>query len=156
MAHLFAGLFLVAGLAPAGGAPLEAGGAIDHPLERSGLGIGEAPHHHQRVTHIDRVIGAEAKFAARFQFVRDHLHRPVVHHPPLRMARLGPGVGVEQVDHRQRSVGNAREHLQRVAIVQADIGEPLFLDMDQRLRDALRPPAPASAIARTANGIAPI
>ena len=44
---------------------------------------------------------------------------------------------MEQVDHRQCAIGHAGQDLQRVAIMQADVAEPLFLDLDQRLRDSV-------------------
>ena len=83
------------------------------------------------------MIGAEAEFPAGPQFARDQVDRPVVHHPPLGMAGLGPGVGVKQIDHRQRAIGNAVQHLQRVAHVDADIAQLAIADVDQRLRNAI-------------------
>ena len=91
---------------------------------------------------IDRVIGAEAEFAARLELRRDQVERAVVHHPPLGMARLGPGVGVEQIGKAERAVGNALQHLQRVAMMDADVAQRQLRamiagDMNQRLRDPI-------------------
>ncbi len=88
------------------------------------------------------MIGAEAQLAAGFELGREQLDRPVVHHPPLGMARFGPGIGVEQVDERQRPVGYPLEHPQRVAVKQTDVGQrgmqaAVAADMDQRLGDAV-------------------
>ena len=69
------------------------------------------------------MVGAEAELAAGPELGGEQRDRPVVHHPPLGVARLGPRVGVEQVEERQRPVGHARQHLERVAVVQADIAE---------------------------------
>ena len=53
------------------------------------------------------------------------------------MARLGPGVGVEQIEEAQAPVGHALEHVERVAAPQADIGEMLVADMAERGRDSV-------------------
>jgi hypothetical protein len=61
----------------------------------------------------------------------------VIDHAPLGMARLGPGIGVEQVNEAQRGVRQALQHLQRVAHVQADVGEALIAHMAERADDAV-------------------
>ena len=96
-----------------------------------------ALHHHQRPVEIGRVIGRNAEFAAGLHLGRDQGERPVVHHPPLGMARLGPGVGMQQIDHRQRPVRQPAEHVERIAHVDPDIGQPLVADMAERLGDAI-------------------
>src|SRR3546814_11646992 len=53
----------------------------------------------------------------------DLVEWPVVHHPPLRVARLGPGVGVEQIGEAERAVGNPPQHFQCVATMDADVAE---------------------------------
>ncbi len=50
------------------------------------------------------------------------------------MARLGPWVGVKQIEEDERPVGYALQHLQRVAAPQADVGELLVLDVAERRR----------------------
>src|SRR5690606_27692572 len=52
-----------AGLDPSRGPRLPARGAVDEPLERSGV----PPHDHQRVTQVHRVVGAETELAARLE-----------------------------------------------------------------------------------------
>jgi hypothetical protein len=48
---------------------------------------------------------------------------------------------MEQIDEAQRAIGDAREHLERIAMVDADIGDAglrrVAMHMDQRLRDAV-------------------
>ena len=88
------------------------------------------------------MIGAEAEFAARLEFGGDQIERSVVHHPSLGMARLGPGIRVQQIDERQRPVGHAAQHLQRVAVMQADIRQGrvrtiIARDVNERLGDAV-------------------
>ena len=80
------------------------------------------------------MVGAEAELAAGLQLGCDQAHRPVVHHPPLGMARLGPGIGVEQVDERQGVVGHPFQHFERIAHVQSDIDQSGVANMGQRLR----------------------
>ena len=50
---------------------------------------------------------------------------------------LGPGIGMEQIDHGQRPIGHAGQRLQRIAMDEADIGEPLLLDLRQTLCHAV-------------------
>ena len=86
---------------------------------------------------IGRIVGREAELAARLQLGREQVDRAVVDHPPLGVARLGPRVGVEQIEEAQRAVGHAPKHVERVAAPQADIGEMLVADMAERGRDAV-------------------
>ena len=81
------------------------------------------------------MVGAEAELAAGLQLGRDHRHRPVVHHPALGVLGLGPGIGVEQVEHRQRAVGHPLEHLERVAVMDADVAQRTVAHVDERLGD---------------------
>src|SRR3546814_8978764 len=72
----------------------------------------------------------------------DQVERAVVHHPPLRVPRLGPGIGVEQIGEGERPVGDAPQHLKRITVLDADIAERRMLpmiagDMDERLCDAV-------------------
>src|SRR5690606_16828770 len=97
------GLRFVTSLGPAGRAVLPTVGPFDEPFEP----VGMPAHHHQRVAQINGVIGPEAELPAGLQLGGEQRHRPIVHHPPLRMARLGPGVGMEQVEERQRAVRHA-------------------------------------------------
>ena len=48
------------------------------------------------------------------------------------MARLGPGVGVQQVEKVEHAVRNALEHLERIAAPQADVAEMPVADMAER------------------------
>ena len=96
-----------------------------------------ALHHHQRPVEIGRIVGREAELAARLELGGEQVDRAVVDHPPLGVARLGPRVGVEQIEEAQRAVGHALQHLERIAAPQADIGEMLVADMAERGRDAV-------------------
>ncbi len=102
---------------------------LDQPFE-----LARKPaHHHQRVAQIHGVVSAEAELAAGLQLVSDQPHRAVVHHPPLGVLGLGPGVGMEQIEHRQRPIGHAAQHLQRIAEVDADIAQRAIAHMRERL-----------------------
>ncbi len=63
--------------------------------------------------------------------------RAVVDHPPLGVARLGPGVGMKQIDEAQRSIGHAPEHVQRIPAPQPHIGELPVANVAERGRDAI-------------------
>ena len=76
--------------------------------------------------HIDGMVGAKAKFPARFQLGGDQIYRAIVHHSPFYMARLWPRVRVEQIGHGKRAVGDAPQHVQCIAVVDADIGNARF------------------------------
>ena len=93
-APLYAALLgLVAGTGASDVALLEIARVLRQPF----ILVAVAAHHHQRVLEVNRMVGAEAELAAGLQLRRDQVERPVVHHPPLRVARLGPGIGVEQI-----------------------------------------------------------
>src|SRR5688572_5999676 len=81
------GLGLVAGFRPATRTALPALGPFHEPLEVGSV----TPHDHQGVAQVYRMIGAEPELAARLQLGREHGHRPIVHHPTLRVAGLRPG-----------------------------------------------------------------
>jgi hypothetical protein len=89
------------------------------------------------VAQIDRVIGAESELSTLLELLCKHPHRPVIHHPPLGMARFWPGIGVEEIEHRQCAVWNASEHLQRIAMMDADIAQRAIAHMGERLRHAI-------------------
>nr|GFD60939.1 hypothetical protein [Tanacetum cinerariifolium] len=76
--------------------------------------------------------GAEAEFAADLELGRDRIERAVIDHPPLGVTRLGPRIGMEQIDPLERGVGKPLDHLQRIAHVQADVGEVAVADMAER------------------------
>jgi hypothetical protein len=82
-----------------------------------------ALHHHQGVAQIHRMVGAETEFPARLQLGRDQLNRAVVHHAALGMARLGPGIGVQQIGKGQRIVRDTTQNLQSIAMVDAHVGD---------------------------------
>ena len=128
-------LVLVARFWPAGGAVLPA--SPDRP-PATRTRPRKAPHHHQRVAQIDRVVGPETEFAAGLQLVGDEPQRAIVHHPPLGVLGLWPGIGVEQIEHGQSAIGHAAQHFERVAMVDADIGEAAVAHMHQRLRDPVQ------------------
>ena len=99
--------------------------------------MGVALHHHQRPVEIGRIVGGQAEFAAGLELGREQVDRAVIDHPPLGVARLGPRVGVEQIEEAQRAVGHALEHFERIAAPQPDIGEMLVADVAERGRDAV-------------------
>ena len=70
---------------------------------------------------IGRIVGRQAELAAGLELGREQIDRPVVDHPPLGMARLGPRVGVQQIEEAERPVWHALQHLERVAAPQADV-----------------------------------
>ena len=107
-------LGFIAGFGPAAGALLEVAGLFTEPIEL----VGVALHDHQRMAHIDRVIGTETELAAGLQLVGDHPDRPVVHHPALGVFVLGPGIGMEQIDHGERTIGDPRQHFERIAMME--------------------------------------
>jgi hypothetical protein len=47
------------------------------------------------------------------------------------MSRLRPRIGEKDVDKVQATIGQARDHVARIAHVQAHIGDPAFLDVPQ-------------------------
>src|SRR3546814_15069675 len=104
---LRAGLRLIAGFGPAAGAGLKIARILCQPF----ILVAVAAHHHQRVPQIDRMVGAEAELAAGLQLRRDQVERAVVHHPPLRVARLGPRVGVEQIGEGEIGGASCRERV---------------------------------------------
>jgi hypothetical protein len=57
--------------------------------------------------------------------------------PPLVLTALGPGIGIEDENPRQRPRRQRFDQRACVAGPQADIVEPLFLDAGQRLGDAV-------------------
>src|SRR3546814_10446626 len=61
--------------------------------------IAAAVHHHHRPAAIGRIVGAEAELAAGLELRCDQIERPVVDHPALGVARLGPGIGVRSEEH---------------------------------------------------------
>jgi hypothetical protein len=129
-----AGFVFIAGFGPATWAVLELRGRIAEPFKL----VIVATHHHQRVAQVDRVIGAKAELAARLQLRREQIERAVVHHPPLGVARLGPGIGVEQIEETERAIRNPRQHFQRITVVDPDIAQrgmraTISIDMNQRL-----------------------
>ena len=84
------------------------------------------------------MIGAEAELAAGLELARDHRDRAGVHHPALGVARLGPGVGMEQIDEAERSVGDAAQHGQGIAHMEADIAERAVANMAKRGDDTVQ------------------
>src|SRR3546814_11487619 len=90
---LRAGLGFVARFRPAAGAGKEILRGLHLPFEL----VPVAAHHHQRVGEIDGMIGPESELAAGPQPRRDPAERAVVLHPPLRVPRLGPGLGRERI-----------------------------------------------------------
>src|SRR6185369_2881548 len=58
-----AGLVLVTRLRPAAGAHLEIAGLVAQPFEL----VAVAAHDHQGMAQVDRMVGAEAKLAARLE-----------------------------------------------------------------------------------------
>lgn len=124
---LAAGLGLVSGLAPSAGPGQEIGRAFRQPFE-----IAPLAHDHARPAAIDRIVGPQPEFAAGFQLGGDHVDGAMVDHPPLGMPRLGPGIGMEQVDETERCVGHPLKHVERIAPVQPDIAEMPVANMRQR------------------------
>src|SRR5262249_5874125 len=57
--------------------------------------------------------------------------------PALPMTALRPGIGIEQIDARERAGRHPGDKVARVAEMQADIAEVLRLDQRQRLRHAV-------------------
>src|SRR3546814_6593225 len=93
---------------------------------------------HHRPAAIDGVIGADAKLAALPQLGRDHVQRAGVHEAALGVSRLGPWIGMEQIDTLQRTVRQPFQHVQRIAHVDADVGQPSVADMPKRRHDAVQ------------------
>ena len=83
------------------------------------------------------MVGAEPELATRFQHTGDNRQRPRVGKAALGMARLGPGVGVEQEHPVEAGIGQPVEHIERVAIVQADIAQPAIAHFEQRADNAI-------------------
>lgn len=133
------GFCFITGFRPATGSHLEITGHLCKPFEL----VGMSAHDHERVAQIDRMVGAKAKLSAGSQFAREQIHWSVVHHAPLGMARLGPGIGMEQVEKRKRSIGNASQHFQSVAMMDAHIADrsmsaAIAIDVGQCLRNAIQ------------------
>src|SRR3546814_9914311 len=84
------------------------------------------------------MVGPHPELAARFQLGRDHVERAGVHEPALGVAHLWPGIGMEQINALQRSVGQALQHVQRVAHMHADIRKRPVADMHERADDAVQ------------------
>ena len=129
---LGARLGFVARFGPVVGTDEEILRAVHLPFE-----LGEARHHHHRPADVDRVIGTEAELAARLDLGGEQSDRAGIHEAPLGVACLGPGIGVEQPAAIEAGVRQALEHLDRVAHVQADVGQPAVADVHQRADDAV-------------------
>ena len=131
-----AGFGFIAGFGPAAGADLEITRGLDQPIEL----VGVAAHDHQRVADIDRMISAEPEFTAGLQFGGKQIDRAIIHHPPLGMPRLGPRIGMEEIEKTERTIGDPPQHFQRIAMVDPDIAQGsvravVSINMGQRLCD---------------------
>src|SRR3546814_2475011 len=78
------------------------------------------------------MVGAETELAARLQLGCDHVDRSRIHHAPLGMTRLGPGVRMKQIDKAERTIGHTGQDVQGIAHVQSDVRQESIADMLQR------------------------
>src|SRR5207248_1200070 len=86
---------------------------------------------------IGRIVRGEPELATGAQLRREQVDGAVVDHAPLRVSRLRPRIGVEQIKEAQRSVGHTLQHVKRIAAPQADIGKVLVADVAERCRHSV-------------------
>src|SRR5260221_12803557 len=84
----------VAGFNPAAGGFEEVFRALGLPLELVPVPL----HDHQRPSQIGLVVARELELTTRFELGREQVDRAIVDHPPFGVPRLGPGIGMEQVE----------------------------------------------------------
>ena len=82
-------------------------------------------------------VADEAEFAAALQEARHRRDRRVLHEAPLPVPPLRPGIGMDQVDPRQRLRRRPRQQFGGVAGEQADIADIVRLDLREYLRHAV-------------------
>src|SRR3546814_10776116 len=85
------GFCFITGFGPATRTLEKIAGALGQPIKVVAL-----VHNHHGPATIDGMAGAEPELAARLQLGCNHVDRSRIHHAPLGMTRLGPGVGVER------------------------------------------------------------
>src|SRR3546814_13296157 len=84
------------------------------------------------------MVGAEPDLTALLQLGCKHVDRSRMHHAPLGMTRLGPGVGMEYIDKAERPVGHTGQDVQGITHVQADVRQESIADMLQRADHAVQ------------------
>src|SRR3546814_6250056 len=84
------GFCFITGFGPATRTLEKIAGALGQPIKVVAL-----VHNHHGPATIDGMVGAEPELAARLQLGCNHVDRSRIHHEPLGMTRLGPGVGKE-------------------------------------------------------------
>ena len=127
-----AGLEFVAGRWPIIGAHLPIAARRSEPFE-----ILAQSHLPEGMATICRMVGADAELGSWREFCREQIEWPWIDEAALGVARLGPWVGVEKEDTREARVGQAFEDVERVAHMQADVGQPAGLDVPERADDAV-------------------
>src|SRR3546814_3874615 len=91
------GFCFITGFGPATRTLEKIAGALGQPIKVAAL-----VHDHHGPAAIDGMVGAETELAARLQLGCDHVDRSRIHHAPLGMTRLGPGVRMKQIDKAER------------------------------------------------------
>ena len=82
-------------------------------------------------------VGGEAELSAGLHHARELRHKIGLHKAALAMARLGPGVGEQDEDAIQRGIGELRDEIARIAAAEFHVGQLLFVNGGQELRNAI-------------------
>jgi hypothetical protein len=82
-------------------------------------------------------VGDEAKLAVRLQHPRHRGNRRVLHEAPLPVPPLRPGVGMDQIDPRQRARRRPGQQFGGIAGKQPDVADVMGFDLRQDLRHAV-------------------
>ena len=90
----------------------------------------------QRPVGIVDDVGREAEDAAGLEDARQLAERRRRDEAALVVARLRPGVGIEQIDLVEQPSGQLHQQLQRVVGEEPDIADPLGIDLLHELCDA--------------------
>src|SRR5712671_7937773 len=96
--------------------------------------IGRAREMGERPCAIMVDVADEAKFATWFYDARQGGHACVLHEAPLPMPPLRPGIGMDQIDPRQRMWWQPRQQLGGIAGEEPDVADVVRLDLRQDLR----------------------
>lgn len=83
-------------------------------------------------------IGGEAEFGAGLHDARQLTQKFRLDQAALVVARLRPGIGEKNIDEIKRRIGQTRDHIARVALVQTDVLRAALLDVAQARGNAVQ------------------
>src|SRR5947199_7718729 len=82
-------------------------------------------------------VADETKFAVFYENARHCGDARVLHEAPLPVPPLRPGIGMDQIDPRQRMWWQPRQQLSGIAGEEPDVADVMGLDLCQDLRHAV-------------------